>query len=179
MPLTSRASCQRATSSSPIPSRSSRCAEPRRARLQLLVTFGMCHVHAPPCLWRLLEQPVQTRLIVQNNGGKHFFTSFLSRERCLELIISRWQTELARAEDNVPMAEQQAEAEAGPSGPGDNVRPCAIHTLSRECSISWILPSTSSQQRTQLGAAETRMLCVVFKAMLPSSSISIAQPQSR
>eukprot|EP00892_Ulva_mutabilis_P003577 jgi/Ulvmu1/1591/UM111_0019.1 len=42
--------------------------------------------------------------IVENNGTKHFFTSFLSRERCLELIISRWQTELARAADTVPLA---------------------------------------------------------------------------
>lgn len=40
---------------------------------------------------------------VQIDGTSHFFTSFLSRERCLELIMSRWQTERAREADTFPV----------------------------------------------------------------------------
>lgn len=61
-------------------------------------------------------------LRMQHNGTKHFFTSFLSRERCLELIISRWQTERARAEDTLPMASLNPEDEAAASGSGEEVK---------------------------------------------------------
>eukprot|EP00892_Ulva_mutabilis_P009752 jgi/Ulvmu1/7149/UM034_0056.1 len=43
--------------------------------------------------------------IIETDGTRHFFTSFLSRERCLDLIMSRWQTEKARhGEDDIAPA---------------------------------------------------------------------------
>lgn len=39
--------------------------------------------------------------IVEIDGTRHFFTSFLSRERCLELINSRWQTEKMREAETI------------------------------------------------------------------------------
>lgn len=46
---------------------------------------------------------IRDSILLQDDGTRHFFTSFLSRERCLDLIISRWQTEKAREAETVPL----------------------------------------------------------------------------